>query len=590
MRKTILGLTIFGFGVPPLGWLFIIIYSGICRDFSELLKIILSPFLWLYVGLYIFSIAFLMTKKLDRIEDYLKNPKQENTKKILQDVHSIPYLFLIGILLYCIIGPNTGLVNALDIMDNTEYLLGELFGIPFIILFGIPFFILITIEVEKLSEKIQLDEKSRFLNLTQKILVVQISNSAGLISILILFAISLFLLDSTNISKSEFVFKMLLIAFISGSVSMFNIFVLKNQITKPIREMNLAMKDISQGEGNLTSRVKIPNRDDTGYLAMYFNNFIHNIESIIREAKKISEDLAISSGEQKVTAKSFSDSSQTQAGALEEISSTIEEISSSMNITANAAKNTYTNIESLTGQMKELSETISEMNRNLIETNRITSEITSKIQVGEKSLNSMILSMNNIKGSSGKMVNIIDMIKKISDKINLLSLNAAIEAARAGESGRGFAVVADEVSKLALQTAVSLKNIDQLVKVNTAEIDIGYRNIEDSIKIFSTILTGVGTVNQKLDKLNSLIQTQMKIDSHVNQEARSSIEKTQEIQTATQEQKEAMREISQSISSINHITESLAFSSENLSSNAEKTSLMANILKEKVDFFTVGYS
>lgn len=588
MKKSIIILTIIGFAFPPLGWLFINIYSGICKDFSELLKIILSPYLWLYVGLYIFTISYLMTKKLESIEAYLKNPKQEDTKKALQDVGSIPSLFLVGILIYCIIGPNTGLLNALDIMDSTKYILSELFGIPFIILFGIPFFILITVETEKLSEKIKLDEKSRFLNLTEKILVVQISNSAGLISILILFAISLFLLESSNLSKSEFIIKMLVIAFISGTVSMFNIIVLKNQITKPIMEMNLAMKDISKGEGDLTSRVKISNRDDTGYLAMYFNEFINNIESIIRETKKISQELATSSGEQKLTAKSFSDSSQTQAGALEEISSTIEEISSSMNITANAAKNTHSNIESLTSRMKELSETISEMNRDLLETNKTTAEITSRIQIGEKSLNSMILSMNNIKGSSSKMVTIIDMIKKISDKINLLSLNAAIEAARAGDTGRGFAVVADEVSKLALQTAVSLKNIDQLVKVNSSEIEIGYKNIEESIKIFSTILSGVGTVNEKLDRLNSLIQAQMKIDGHVNQEARISIEKTQEIQVATQEQKEAMREISQSISSINHITESLAYSSENLSSNAEKTSQMANILKEKVDFFTVG--
>ena len=588
MKNNIIILTIIGFAFPPLGWLFINIYSGICKDFSELLKIILSPFLWLYVGSYIFIIAYLMNKKLDHIESYLKNPKQEDTRRALREVRSIPYLFMIGILIYCIIGPNTGLLNALEIMDSTKYILSELFGIPFIILFGIPFFILITVETEKLSEKIKLDEKSKFLNLTEKILVVQLSNSAGLISILILFSISLFLLESTNLSKSEFIIKMMVIAFISGTVSMFNIIVLKNQITKPIREMSLAMSEISKGKGDLTSRVMIPNRDDTGYLAMYFNEFIKNIESIIRETKKISRDLAISSDEQKSTAKSFSDSSQSQAGALEEISSTIEEISSSMNITANAAKNTHSNIESLTYRMKELSETISEMNRDLAETNKVTSEITARIQVGEKSLNSMILSMNNIKGSSSKMVTIIDMIKKISDKINLLSLNAAIEAARAGDTGRGFAVVADEVSKLASQTAVSLKNIDQLVKVNTSEIDIGYKNIEDSIKIFSTILSGVVSVNQKLDRLNSLIQAQMKIDSHVNQEARVSIEKTQEIQIATQEQKEAMREISQSISSINHITESLAYSSENLSSNADKTSQMANILKDKVDFFTVG--
>jgi hypothetical protein len=212
MRKEILILTITGFAFPPLGWLFINIYSGICKDFSELLKIILSPYLWLYVGLYIFLITSLMIKKLDRIENYLKKPRAEDKSKILKEINSIPYLFLYAILIYCIIGPNTGLLNALDIMDATKYILSELFGIPFIILFGIPFFILITIQVEKMSKEIQLDENLKFLSLNEKFIVVQISNSAGLICVLVLFAISLFLLGSTNLTKTDFIIKMLVIA------------------------------------------------------------------------------------------------------------------------------------------------------------------------------------------------------------------------------------------------------------------------------------------------------------------------------------------------------------------------------------------
>lgn len=54
--------------------------------------------------------------------------------------------------------------------------------------------------------------------------------------------------------------------------------------------------------------------------------------------------------------------------------------------------------------MMELSETISEMNKDIIETNQVTNEITTRIQAEEKSLNSMIESMNNNKGSSTKMV------------------------------------------------------------------------------------------------------------------------------------------------------------------------------------------
>ena len=87
--------------------------------------------------------------------------------------------------------------------------------------------------------------------------------------------------------------------------------------------------------------------------------------------------------------------------------------------------------------------------------------------------------------SSREMMGIVDIINDISEKINLLSLNAAIEAARAGDAGRGFAVVADEISKLADQTAISIKEIDRLIKVNNDEITAGGDNIDSAIDTIS---------------------------------------------------------------------------------------------------------
>ena len=81
----------------------------------------------------------------------------------------------------------------------------------------------------------------------------------------------------------------------------------------------------------------------------------------------------------------------------------------------------------------------------------------------------MNVSITNITESSQQVTDIISIIDDISDKINLLSLNAAIEAARAGEAGRGFAVVADEISKLADQTAASINDIDSLIRKNNNE-------------------------------------------------------------------------------------------------------------------------
>jgi methyl-accepting chemotaxis protein len=104
--------------------------------------------------------------------------------------------------------------------------------------------------------------------------------------------------------------------------------------------------------------------------------------------------------------------------------------------------------------------------------------------------------MKKIGASSGEMTGIVEIINSISDQINLLSLNAAIEAARAGDAGRGFAVVADAISKLADQTATSIKDIDGLIRANTEEIERGISNARTTIETISGIIEGVESINR----------------------------------------------------------------------------------------------
>lgn len=66
----------------------------------------------------------------------------------------------------------------------------------------------------------------------------------------------------------------------------------------------------------------------------------------------------------------------------------------------------------------------------------------------------------NLKGAVGivdEMQTMLDQIKGLAEKTDLLSLNASIEAARAGQAGRGFSIVADEVGRLSekIQQAIS---------------------------------------------------------------------------------------------------------------------------------------
>jgi methyl-accepting chemotaxis protein len=114
-------------------------------------------------------------------------------------------------------------------------------------------------------------------------------------------------------------------------------------------------------------------------------------------------------------------------------------------------------LNALSNKLKELSTIIEEMNLVIQKTLGNTKAISIEAMSGEEALRSMSLSMNQIVESSKDMKNIIEIINTISEKINLLALNASIEAARAGHAGKGFAVVALEISRLADQTASSEK-------------------------------------------------------------------------------------------------------------------------------------
>jgi len=309
------------------------------------------------------------------------------------------------------------------------------------------------------------------------------------------------------------------------------------------------------------------------------------IQSLLVSVKESSRVLAMSSGEMKTSTITFSDNFQSQAASAEEITAALEEISSTTDHNAAGAAVQYDTISAFLGQLSRLSETISMMGGKIKESIGVAGEISAYAKSGESSLNSMQQSMSKIHDGSTRMTSIIEIINSISDKINLLSLNAAIEAARAGDAGRGFAVVADEISKLADQTAASLKEIDTLIKVNIGEISKGSDTMGDMVGDISRIINGVTAMNNKINEIADYMSQQDNINQGVNGQAGLVKDRSSEIKSASQEQKLASDEIVKSISSVNEITQQNSEVLNSLKKLAEDVSRMADLLEEKVTVF-----
>lgn len=343
----------------------------------------------------------------------------------------------------------------------------------------------------------------------------------------------------------------------------------------------------SVADGDMTTVIDDSQQDECGELAGVFNVFVGRIRKVMAEILEMSTQLAVSSDELSSTSMSFSENAQSQAASAEEITAGIEEISGGMDNVAFGAQQQADKLVQLSAIRQELSRNVQQLQERVQSTLALSENISDKAKSGEVSLNNMDTSMKKISTSSLEVTNIIKIINDISEQINLLSLNAAIEAARAGDSGRGFAVVADEISKLADQTASSIKDIDRLIQANDSEIKNGMANVQETVTAISDIIKGVGEIGTMMHSIDDAMQEQVDINRKANQEIQEVKQRSDEIKTASEEQKIAIEEIVKSIGSINEMTQATATGAEEMTGNAEEMAGMADRLKSRIDFFRV---
>lgn len=307
------------------------------------------------------------------------------------------------------------------------------------------------------------------------------------------------------------------------------------------------------------------------------------IQNVFASAQDTSTKLSWLSGEMSAAADIFSSNSQSQAASLEEITATIEEINAAMDNMYTASRAQNEDLSGLVMNMKNLSEIIDVVGDITGSTLKLTDDISEKVTSGERSLKKMNSSLDIIFKSADDINNIVHIIDDISDKINLLSLNAAIEAARAGDSGRGFAVVADEISKLADQTASSIKEIDILIKNTGSEIKKGKDDVVDVTEKITSVVASIGDIVGMMKTIFENVKTQQEVNDNVNARLSNVERESTKISGAIDEQNAAFSEILKSVSEINSTTQSAAAESEKIAQSAKNITGLAVSLEEMIN-------
>jgi methyl-accepting chemotaxis protein len=293
-------------------------------------------------------------------------------------------------------------------------------------------------------------------------------------------------------------------------------YVVMRGIVVPLRQTNAVLKDIAEGEGDLTKRVPADSNDDIGELGTNFNLFVEKLRAVIIKIINTTEQLAT---------------------AAEELSAVTEQTSATV-------VEQKKEIESVTGAMNEMTSTVHEVAHNTEKASSAATQAESDAAAGNQVVKNTVAAINDLakgvegtavvieklKSVSGNIGSMLDVIKSVAEQTNLLALNAAIEAARAGEQGRGFAVVADEVRTLAQRTQKSTIEIETLivalqdgaaeaVTVMTQSRDHTYSTVEQAGyagESLVAITNAVSTISQMNVQISSAVLQQRSVTEGIS--------------------------------------------------------------------------
>jgi methyl-accepting chemotaxis protein len=374
------------------------------------------------------------------------------------------------------------------------------------------------------------------------------------------------------------------IALITGVLIIY----LSTKILAPINDIAEFADRLSAGD--LTARIHerhTLNGDETGTLSGKLNMASESLGKMISEVFNSAQQLSNSAEQLAETSARMSESSQTQAAAVEEASASLEEISGSIEMINNNAGEQAKTADVSYRAMEKLkadNETVTEYAGKALEAARNT---TIQASTGQKLMQNTIEGMNSINESTQKIAETVSFISDLSDKVNLLALNASIEAARAGDHGKGFAVVAEEISKLADQTASSTKTITEFVHTGLKEVERGREFVDATGEALKSIIGYIAQTEDIVSRITGSAEGQAVSTREVLEHTKKVTEMSESISISTNEQMMTNQEMAKTVEQINQITQTTAAAAEEIAASAGDISSRAEILRKYMELFKV---
>jgi methyl-accepting chemotaxis protein len=376
----------------------------------------------------------------------------------------------------------------------------------------------------------------------------------------------------------------IIVSIISITAAAILVHLIAASITKPIINVALTLKNISEGEGDLTKSINVKAKDEVGDLARYFNATLAKIRELVITIKThaaglfdIGNELASNMTETAAAINEITANIQSIKGRVINQSASVTETNATMEqITVNIDKLNST-VEQQSSSVSKSSSAIEQMIANIQSVSNTLAKNTDNVNglieasdIGRNGLQEVSTDIQEIARESEGLLEINAVMENIASQTNLLSMNAAIEAAHAGEAGKGFAVVADEIRKLAENSGEQSKTISAVLKKIKDSIDKITKSADDVLGEFAAIDSGVRTVSEQAENIRNAMEEQSVGSRQILEVIGQLNEITRQVKGGSDEMLEGSKEVIQEGKNLELVTQEITNGMNEMATGADQ--------------------